>query len=233
MTTAQAAAKIAREASYIKPFSYVVTPNVDHMVRLDREGALRPIYESADLILNDSRILEVLAKRDGLVFPASPGADVVEFLFRHRIDPAEPVVIIGCSEEDVQTISEQFGLKDVRWYDAPMGLRTDPRAVVECAAFMADNPARFHFICVGSPQQEMVAWAAHQRGDVFGTGICCGASLDFISGKTVRAPKWMRRVRLEWLHRLISEPRRMWKRYLVNGPAILEIWQRHKQAKAV
>ena len=229
MSVEQAAAKLVREASASAPFSYVVTPNVDHIVRLDRDPQLMPLYQDADIILNDSRVLEVLAQRDGLTFPASPGADIVEFLFRHRIDPAEPVVIIGCSQEDVRVVTEQFGLKDVRWHDAPMGLRTNPKAVVECAAFMAANPARFHFICVGSPQQEMVAWAARQRGDVCGIGLCCGASLDFLSGKTSRAPKWMRQIRLEWLHRLASEPRRMWKRYLVDGPAILKIWRRHKR----
>ena len=231
MSVSQAAAKLAREASRLTTFSYVVTPNVDHMVRLDRDPALKPLYDEAGLVLNDSRVLEVLAERDGLAFPASPGADLVEFLFRHRIDPAEPVVIVGCTEEDVRVIKEQFGLKDVRWHNAPMGLRTNPKAVVDCAAFMAANPARFHFLCVGSPQQEMVAWAARQRGDVVGVGLCCGASLDFLSGKTDRAPRWMRRMRLEWLHRLASEPRRMWKRYLVDGPAIMKIWRRYRRIK--
>lgn len=230
MSVAEAATRIASEASADKAFSYVVTPNVDHMVRLDRDTALRPLYQDAELVLNDSRVLEVLAKRDGLSFPASPGADVVEFLFRHRIDPEEPIVIIGCSQEDVRIICEQFGLKDVRWHDAPMGLSNNPKAVVECAAFMAANPARFHFICVGSPQQEMVAWAARERGDAHGIGLCCGASLDFLSGKTERAPKWMRAARLEWLHRLASEPRRMWKRYLLDGPAIVKIWHRHRRS---
>lgn len=227
-----AASKIAHWGARLDPFSYVVTPNVDHMVRLDREPGLKPLYDDAGLILNDSRVLEVLAGRDGLNFPASPGADIVQNLFENWIKPAEPVVIIGCSREDVEIITEKYGLKDVRWHDAPMGLRKNPQAVVECAAFMADNPARFHFLCVGSPQQEMVAWAAAQRGDVYGVGICCGASLDFLSGKTARAPKWMRRARLEWLHRLASEPRRLAKRYLIDGPAILKIWRRSKRTAA-
>lgn len=230
MTVEHVASKLAREASTESAFSYVVTPNVDHMVRLDREPTLQHLYDSAGLILNDSRVLEILAKRDGHIFPASPGADVVEFLFRHRISPNEPVVIVGCAAEDVQVITEQFNLTDVRWHDAPMGLRKNPDAVAECAAFMAANPARFHFLCVGAPQQEMVALAALERGDVKGIGLCCGASLDFLSGKTNRAPMWMRRFRLEWFHRLLSEPRRLSKRYLIDGPAILRIWRKHKKA---
>ena len=229
MKADEAGASIAREASAEKPFRYVVTPNVDHLVRLEREPALRDLYDRAGMVLNDSRILELLAKFDGLKMPPSPGADIVEFLFRHRLNPDEPVVIIGCSKEDVSAIREMFGLTDIRWHDAPMGLRHNPRAVAQCAAFMAANPARFHFICVGSPQQEMVAWAAAQRGDVKGYGLCCGASLDFLSGKTDRAPAWMRSMRLEWLHRLMSEPRRLAKRYLLDGPAILKIWWKHRQ----
>jgi len=232
MTAETAASKLGREASPDARFTYVVTPNVDHMVRLDREPSLQSLYDDAGLILNDSRILEVLAKRDGLKFPASPGADIVEFLFRHRIEANEPIVIIGCSAEDVRVITEQFSLTNVRWHDAPMGLKKNPEAVAACAEFMANNPARFHFLCVGAPQQEMVAWAAFQRGDVKGIGICCGASLDFLSGKTDRAPNWMRRLRMEWLHRLLSEPRRLAKRYLLDGPAILRIWRKHRTKKA-
>lgn len=233
MTVEAAAAKLDYETMLVKPFSYIVTPNVDHMVRLEREPAIRPLYDEASLILNDSRVLELLARGDGHKFPASPGADIVQHLFENKIDPNEAVVVIGSNAEDVQSLKDRFGLKDVRWHDAPMGLKKNPRAVAECAAFMAKNRARFHFICVGAPQQEMVAWAASQRGDVTGIGLCCGASLDFLSGKTKRAPKWMRQSRLEWLHRLCSEPRRLAKRYMVDGPEILKIWRRHRKQKLV
>lgn len=230
MTVEEAAGKLAREASVDTAFSYVATPNVDHIVRLEKDPSLRPLYDHAGLILNDSRILELLARRDGHVFPASPGADLVEFLFRQEIQPDDPIVIIGCTGEDVKVVQEHFDLNSVCWHEAPMGLKNNPEAVAACAKFMADHPARFHFICVGSPQQEMVACAAVKRGDVKGIGICCGASLDFLSGKTHRAPVWMRRHRLEWLHRLLSEPRRLAKRYLLDGPAILRIWHKHRSS---
>ena len=76
----------------------------------------------------------------------------------------------------------------------------------------------------------MVALAALQRGDVKGVGLCCGASLDFLTGKTARAPQWMRKSRLEWLHRLLSEPKRLAKRYLLDGPAIFKIWRRTRRS---
>jgi len=106
-----------------------------------------------------------------------------------------------------------------------MGLRRKPDEVAKCANFIAENPARYVFICVGSPQQEMIAKAALERSDCKGLGLCVGASLDFIGGRTKRAPKWMQKTRMEWLFRLLSEPKRLWKRYLIEGPKIFSIWR--------
>lgn len=233
MPTRDAARTIAAHALDSDGFWYIVTPNVDHMVRLYRDPALRTLYETAGLILNDSRVLELLAKWDGLNLPASPGADVVQTLFEKEVSTDEPVVVIGCTASEITALKAKFGLSDVRWHDAPMGLRKNPEAIRRAAQFMADNPARFHFLCVGSPQQEMVAMAARDHGGVQGVGLCCGASLDFLTGKSRRAPEWMRKARLEWLHRLTNEPQRMAKRYLVDGPKIFSLWRAdRKQRKA-
>ncbi len=212
-------------------FDYVVTPNVDHMIRLEAEPALHPLYEGAGLLVNDSRILELLALRDDIPLTVSVGADIVEALFVQEIKPDEAVVVIGSSDTDVAKVAERFGLTNIHRHDAPMGLRHKPDAVQAAADFMAAHPARFHFLCVGSPQQEMVALAAKQHGGVQGVGICCGASLDFLSGSTKRAPKWMQRTRLEWLYRMLSEPRRLVKRYLLDGPKIFSIWRKWRKTR--
>ena len=62
-------------------------------------------------------------------------------------------------------------------------------------------------------------------------GLCVGASLDFLGGKARRAPVWVQRARLEWLHRLVQEPGRMWRRYLVEGPKVFLLWQRWRQTQ--
>jgi exopolysaccharide biosynthesis WecB/TagA/CpsF family protein len=215
-----------------RPFAFVVTPNVDHLVRLSRGGELAPLYAQAWLTVCDSRVLELIAAFSGEEVAVTPGSDLTAALFEHAIDPAEPVVVIGGDEDVIAGVTARFGLKDVRWHQPPMGLRTNPQAVADCAAFVAANPARFVFLCVGSPQQEMIAAACIERGDCTGVGLCVGASLDFLSGKTQRAPKWMQRARLEWLHRLLEEPKRMWRRYLVDGPQVLLIWWEWRRARA-
>jgi N-acetylglucosaminyldiphosphoundecaprenol N-acetyl-beta-D-mannosaminyltransferase len=215
---------VAARASLGAPFSYVVTPNVDHVVSLAAEPARRPLYEAAWLMLNDSRILEGLARRAGIGLPVATGSDLVERLFDTVIDRHEPITIIGGDDLAVAELKRRYRLSNVRWHRPPMGLKGDPRAIVRAAAFAASQPSRFTFICVGAPQQEMIAYAIAQHGGATGAGLCVGAALDFLSGRADRAPHWMRGAGLEWLHRLAAEPTRLWRRYLVTGPRVFSLF---------
>lgn len=226
-----AARAIVEQGRKLDPFVYVATPNVDHMVRLEKHPTLLRLYENAWLTLCDSKVLEALAKIDKLPLPAAPGADVVETLIRNHIDPAEPIAIIGGTAETIRTLRARYALTDIRWHDAPQGLRGDPDARAACIRFLKNNPAPFTFLAVGSPQQEMIGREALQMGGCVGVGVCCGASLDFLSGEQKRAPEWMRGMRMEWLHRLGSDPGRLGKRYLVEGPGIIGVWLRWKKAQ--
>ena len=219
------------ERNPAKPFAFVVTPNVDHLVRLRRDGVLAPLYAQAWLTVCDSRVLELIAALSGESVDVTPGSDLTARLFDTAITPDETITIIGGSQAVVDGLKARYGLTDIRWHEPPMGLRNKPEAIAECAEFIAKNPARFAFLCVGSPQQELVAEACLERGDCTGVGLCVGASLDFLSGQARRAPRWIQRARLEWLHRLAEEPRRMWKRYLVDGPKVAFLWWEWRKAK--
>jgi N-acetylglucosaminyldiphosphoundecaprenol N-acetyl-beta-D-mannosaminyltransferase len=206
-------------------FRYVVTPNVDQMVRLHGQPANRILHDDAWANVNDSRILEVLANRSGLKLPACPGSDLTGRILAEAINPSESVVVIGGTGHVVDALKARFNLSNLHWYQPPMGLRTNPEAVEATAQFCIDHPSRFTFICVGSPQQEMVARAIKLTGKGIGVGLCVGASLEFLAGTRARAPLWMQKARLEWLFRLASEPKTLWRRYLVEGPKIFLIWQ--------
>ena len=214
------------------PFAFVVTPNVDHLVRLRRDRVLAPLYAQAWLTVCDSKVLELMAALSGEDVDVTPGSDLTGAVFEHAVQPDEPITIIGGRASVIEAVKARYGLTDVRWHQPPMGLRDDPDAIEACARFVAENPARFVFLCVGSPQQEMIAEACLRRGDCTGTGLCVGAALDFLSGQVERAPEWMRKARLEWLHRLIKQPRRLWRRYLVDGPKIAFIWWEWRRARA-
>lgn len=230
LTLEQAADAIVARAKNDEPLAYVTTPNVDHIVRIENEPKLKALYDQAWLNLCDSRVLEQLAKIDKLPIPAAPGADLVELLLRSHIDPHEPIAVVGGTGETVRALRARYALADIRWYDAPHGLRNNPEARAACVDFLAHNPTAYTFLAVGSPQQEMIAREAEQSGRCVGVALCCGASLDFLSGEQKRAPEWMRGARLEWLHRLGSSPKRMGKRYLVEGPGIIGVWMRWRKA---
>jgi exopolysaccharide biosynthesis WecB/TagA/CpsF family protein len=222
-------------AKWITPqhgFRYIVTPNVDHIVRLWKDPATyAPLYQGSWLSVCDSKILEAMAKMSGIPLTAVPGSTLTQQVFDNLIAKDEPVTIIGGDDDLIEEIRRLYGLRAIQHHVPPMGLRNKPDAVASCAQFVADHPARFVFICVGSPQQEMVAKACEARGDCIGLGFCVGASLEFLTGRIKRAPKWMQNARLEWLHRLASEPRRLWKRYLIEGPKIFWIWAKWSMGK--
>jgi exopolysaccharide biosynthesis WecB/TagA/CpsF family protein len=225
-------AAIDQRADASQPFTYLATPNVDHVVKLHAEPEARwPLYAEAWGVCNDSRILALLARWSGLDLPTAPGSDLTAAIIADDLDPAEPVTIIGGDAALIAGLKQRYGLRDVRWHCPPMGLRSNPEALAAAAAFVAAQRTRLTFLCVGSPQQEMLAAAIAARGDAVGLGLCVGASLEFLSGAKTRAPAPLRAIGLEWLHRLACEPQRLWRRYLIEGPAIFAIWWRWEQAR--
>ncbi|HEX2526153.1 MAG TPA: WecB/TagA/CpsF family glycosyltransferase [Geminicoccus sp.] len=216
------------------PFTYIVTPNVDHVVRNWRDkGELVEIYEDAELSLCDSRIVSLIGRFSGVSLPVVTGSDLTAILLEYTIDPQERITIIGGSAEVVAKLARRYGLRDIRHHNPPMGFIRDPAAVMEAAQFVERNPSRFVFLAVGSPQQEILARAIKHRGQATGIGLCVGASLLFLTGNLQRAPLWMQRAKLEWLHRLAQEPRRMWRRYLYDAPKILRIAADHQREQRV
>lgn len=203
-------------------FGFVVTPNVDHMIRCHEDAAFRARYTSADFALLDSRFAARLLRLvKGMRLPVCTGSDLTEGLFRKVIAPDDRIVLIGGSPEQAAQIALRFGLRDVCHHNPPMGFIRDPAAVEDCLKFIERaSPFRFCFLAVGSPQQEMIASLLRERGVARGLALCVGASLNFLTGGERRAPVWMQRLSLEWLYRLVRDPRRLWVRYLVRGPRI-------------
>lgn len=222
--------KMVGERREDAPFAYVVTPNVDHVVRLQRiRSDLWPVYRSAWATLCDSKILAILARGMGIILPVIPGSDLTRRIFEQAIGPTDKVAIVGGNSELIGGLAERYGLQNVHHYDPPLGFIRDPVEVASAVRFVVDTRARYCFLAVGSPQQEILAYRVRQAGGARGIGFCVGASLDFLTGVQKRAPLFMRMLAMEWLHRLASDPARMWRRYLYDGPGIFRIardWKR-------
>jgi N-acetylglucosaminyldiphosphoundecaprenol N-acetyl-beta-D-mannosaminyltransferase len=230
LTVATAAACIAARPADA-PFGYVVTPNADHLVRLGRDLALRAIYRDAALCLLDSRVVSGLARLFGLAAPlVVPGSDLTEHLLAHHLRPNERITIVGLSPVWLPALVARCRLAPPAHYDPPMGFERDPVAFAAAVAFVRDNPARFVFLAVGSPRQEYLAAAIAAAGGVTGTGLCIGASLEFLAGARRRAPRVMQLLRLEWLFRLAGDPRRLCRRYVIDSPVVIALLLKQRLA---
>jgi len=208
-------------------FDYVVTPNVDHVIRYWDDANFRELYAAAGWVLLDSRLLaRILNLTRGTAPRVCTGSDLTARLFS-MIAPGDRIVLIGASAQQAQRLVEIYGLKNLQHYSPPMGFIRDRRAVEQTLEFVeAHSPFRFCFIGVGSPQQELLALELKQRDRARGLALCIGASINFLTGAERRAPRWMQLTNLEWLYRLLQDPGRLAKRYLVRGPRIFRLLPR-------
>jgi len=226
---ASAAASLIAQQSADVSFGYVVTPNADHLVRLARHPELSKVYAGAWLRLLDSRVVAHAARLLGLAAPrVAPGSDVTALLLAAHLQPDEHVTIIGLRSALLSGLVQRYRLSNVAHHDPPMGFEHDAKAFQAAIEFVVAHPARFTFLAVGSPRQELLAAAIAATGRARGVGLCIGASLEFLSGITPRAPAWMQRWELEWLHRMTSDPHRLAWRYLVHDPSVFALLLRER-----
>lgn len=213
--------RVARDFGGQK-FGYVVTPNVDHLIRYHDDAAFRATYADATYVLLDSRVVAGLLRLvKGLRAKVCPGSDLTAALFERVVQPQDRILMIGGSDTQAQQLAQRFSLRDLRHYNPPMGFIRDPAAVEATARFVEDSaPFRFCLLAVGAPQQELLAQQLLARGKARGLALCIGASVNFLTGGERRAPRWMQQASLEWLYRLLQSPGRLGRRYLVRGPRI-------------
>ena len=228
LDVAESAQRISRRSGSAS-FAYVVTPNADHLVRLARDPSLLPLYQGAMWRLLDSRVVARAARMIGLRPPAvTTGSDLTGRLLTAHLGAGEVVTIIGLRASHLAALVANTGIAPPAHYDPPMGFDRDPAEMRRAVQFVLDHPARLVFLAVGSPRQERLAAAVEATGQATGTGLCIGASLEFLAGVVPRAPKLMQRLGIEWLHRMLSDPRRLARRYLFDNPPIFWLLLRER-----
>ncbi|HEX8661715.1 MAG TPA: WecB/TagA/CpsF family glycosyltransferase [Brevundimonas sp.] len=201
------------------PYGYVVTPNVDHVIKLMDGRISRDIYDGADLKICDSRILAHLARLRGLTLPVYPGSDMTADLLAASAAEDLVIAVFGPDRAAFDDLAARYPRQTLRWIEAPM---LTPGTAGWTAAVRAAAKAEWDVLlaCVSFPKQELFAHALRAAGRKSGVTLCVGASVDFLTGRQQRAPRIFQQLSLEWLHRLLSQPRRMFRRYVIEGPAI-------------
>ncbi|RYG98147.1 MAG: glycosyltransferase, partial [Alphaproteobacteria bacterium] len=210
-------------ASSGTPATYVVTPNAAHLVAAAENPAIRRLYESADLCLNDSRIVSGLAwimKR--VRIPVAPGSDLTQRLLDDARTVDIPIFVVGLREDALERLVHLYPRHSFRHHFPPMGFISDSQSIEACLNFLAEHSGKkIVVLAVGAPQQEILAARWSALAESSGVAICTGAALDFIVGAQKRAPLFMRRAGLEWLFRLLANPKRLWRRYLIESPRLI------------
>lgn len=213
-------------------FRYVVTPNVQHIVKLhETPETLRPLHEGAWRVYCDSRVLAGLSRLSGGPrLSVITGSDLTAHLIQRASVSGIKVAVIGPSPADCALLAKRYPGLDYVLHTPPMGFVKSEPEMTRCIDFVVSTAAPLVFLAVGMPQQEILAGRIAADPRATGVGLCIGASIDFLTGKQQRAPRWMQTAGLEWLHRLATNPRRLASRYLIECPKIFYLLLAHRRA---
>jgi N-acetylglucosaminyldiphosphoundecaprenol N-acetyl-beta-D-mannosaminyltransferase len=211
---------------------YGAVINAAKVVAADRDEQLKRTLIEADLITADgmsviwaSRVLGVRLKE------RVTGIDLFQRLVRHAAQRGLSVYFLGARESSVRGTVEFFStrypsLRIAGWRDGYFKTAEDQSV----SKSIKDSGADLLFVAFGSPKQEYwIASNVEQTGVGFALGV--GGSFDHLSGFARRAPMWMQRAGLEWFHRLMQEPRRLWRRYLIGNASFVGLILRQRTGR--
>lgn len=212
----------------------VFTPNVDHLMNLQKDPEFVEAYQEADYRVCDSQILVYASNFLGTPIKAKiSGSDLFPtFCEHHRDNPKIKIFLLGgaagIARKAQINLNHRLG-RDiiVDAYSPPFGFEKDEAECQKVLKMVRESSANVLVVGLGSPKQEK--WIAKYRHQLSNIDIFMGvgAAIDFEAGCKLRAPKFVSELGLEWLYRLLSEPKRLWKRYLVRD--IPFVWLLLKQ----
>lgn len=226
MGTPIAATSIAEVAGLVRQWAkdglgrFIGVRDVASTVALHNDPALHDIGAKAALNLPDGMPIVWLGKLRGHQLERTCGPDLMDHLLRSSGDGSLSHFFLGGKEGVAERLAERYrnavpGLQIVGCHTPPFRPMTpDENANVLTA--IKSSGADIVWLGISSPKQDI--WMRDNVDQLSQTLIGVGAAFDFLSGEVRRAPVWMQKNGLEWLFRLLSEPRRLWRRYFILAP---------------
>lgn len=206
------------------PAQVVVTPNTDQIVKLSRDYALQHQYQSADFILPDGFPLVIVSRliygKDGC-HERVTGADLFPALCRVIEKRKGKIFLLGGHPGQephlLRTLANKYPSTTIELFSPSMNFTADSEEGLEAAARVNRFRPDLTFVCLGMPKQER--WALHYRPTLNTKLVCCfGAAFEFDLELVKRAPKIIQKIGMEWLWRLLGNPRALSRRYLIDDP---------------
>lgn len=213
--------------------AYIVTPNVDHVMKLQRDPVFRRIYEGAAAVFADGMPLLWAAKLFGSPLKEKvSGSDLFPDICALAAEKGYKVFFLGGRPGAADKAAEVMRVRYPRLavagtYCPPLGFEKDEAENAKIIRLVRESGADILFVGLGAPKQEKWIYA-HHRECAVPVSIGIGVTFEFAAGMVRRSPAWMQRAGLEWLWRLFMEPRRLWRRYLVDDMAFFWLLLRQK-----
>lgn len=201
----------------------LITPNVDHLVKLQRDAGFYDVYRKAEWVVCDSKILYLLSKLLRRPLPeAIPGSSFFTAYYMHHKDDADcRIFLLGAKEgiaaKAMERINGNVGRRIVVGAHSPsFGFEKHEQECDDIIGIVNKSGANVLLVGVGAPKQEK--WIMKYRDRMPGVKLfmALGATIDFEAGTLKRAPVLWQKIGMEWLYRVLKEPRRLFRRYFVD-----------------
>lgn len=197
----------------------IATLNLDHIVKLRRDPTFARAYDAQSNVVADGNpvvwLCHLAGRRDVRLVP---GSELIAPLAALAAQKDVALAFLGSTEPVLRAAKTRLeadhpGLTVVACLAPPFGF--DPKGAEADALLdrVAASGARICLLALGAPKQEILAARGYARHPGIGF-LSIGAGLDFIAGHQTRAPLWVRRVAMEWLWRMLTNPGRLARRYL-------------------
>jgi len=200
---------------------YICAANIHMCMEAFDDDAFRDVVNNADLVIPDGRPLvwaqRLLGHRDA---QQVRGTDLMLALCQQSAEQNISVGFYGATPELLEQLTNVLSLRypglTVSCCIAPPFRALSMNEDADIVRQINDSGVRFLFVGLGCPKQER--WMAEHKDKLHCVMLGVGAAFDFIAGNKPHAPRWMQSLGLEWLFRLGCEPRRLWRRYLIQNP---------------
>lgn len=199
-----------------------ITPNLDHLRRYMRDVMFKNLVAEADLVVPDGMPLLWAAKVKGTPLPQRvAGSDLILSMSKAAASAGRTIYLLGgaagTAEGAADVLRQKYpDIKIVGYYCPPMGFENSPPEMAKMLSHLEAAKPDIIYVALGSPKQEMLIDRIRSHlPRAWWVGV--GVSFSFLTGHVKRAPRWIQKLGIEWVHRMFQEPGRLVKRYLMEG----------------